>query len=575
MQKMWIRRTMRTVVIAVAAMAALLLPSAAAQASHKYPTGSPERPQPPVHGKRHTVRVCSPKHRARHHRRRHRCYASIQRAVRHAHAGDTVRIPHGTYRQSVLITGKRKRELRLIGDPKHPGKVRLLGNFKDRDGNAPQNGVEIDDADRVTLNGLTARDFAGNGFFAVNVNGYTMNHIVAARVGGYGLYAFNSIGGTMKNAEAYYNNDSGYYVGQTPEQSNPVRTFIKNVKGWGSTLGYSGTNSRYVTIQNSTFWDNGLGIVPNTLASERFPPDGHNVLINNRVFWNNFDYTRKHGNPFYGKAGQSTSAPFPIGSGIFVLAGQQNTITRNKIWGQNLVAMGLVFQIDFPTWLDASLGGDRKADCLTAQADIVEHKPISVDPAIKDVGDCEDDLDNARREAKRGASARRKIARRDRRMAAQLLKAANPVGNNFENNRLDFDAAGRQDLNGVDYFMFLNPSNLGGLGSTTPWVGSASGNCMGPGPHGAQANPAQRGSIGSVYAGDGSQYCAQPGQRNADPGSLGFAAGLLASDPTSAWQGADQRRTRSGIKGLRPNKPLVNCKVVGHGAYQHCKGFPK
>ena len=37
-------------------------------------------------------------------------------------------------------------------------------------------------------------------------------------------------------------------------------------------LGYSGTNSKYVDITDSDFYNNGVGVVPNTLDSEPFEP---------------------------------------------------------------------------------------------------------------------------------------------------------------------------------------------------------------------------------------------------------------------------------------------------------------
>ena len=37
-------------------------------------------------------------------------------------------------------------------------------------------------------------------------------------------------------------------------------------------LGYSGTNSAYMVIKNSNFYNNGIGLVPNTLDSEPFEP---------------------------------------------------------------------------------------------------------------------------------------------------------------------------------------------------------------------------------------------------------------------------------------------------------------
>ena len=81
-----------------------------------------------------------------------------------------------------------------------------------------QNGIFVNDADEVTVDGFMARGYKANGFFFTNVNGYTMNHLIARQTGVYGLYAFNSIGGSILNSEAYYVNDGAFYIGQTPPQ---------------------------------------------------------------------------------------------------------------------------------------------------------------------------------------------------------------------------------------------------------------------------------------------------------------------------------------------------------------------
>ena len=52
----------------------------------------------------------------------------------------------------------------------------------------------------------------------------------------------------MANSEAYYDNDAGFYIGQTPQQAKPIRSIVRNVDGWGNPIGFSGTNMRYVTI---------------------------------------------------------------------------------------------------------------------------------------------------------------------------------------------------------------------------------------------------------------------------------------------------------------------------------------
>ena len=153
-----------------------------------------------------------------------------------------------------------------------------------------QNGIFVNDADEVTVDGFMARGYKSNGFFFTNLNGYTMNHLIARQTGVYGLYAFNTIGGQMLNSEAYYVNDGAFYIGQTPPQAKPVRTIVRNVEGWGSPLGFSATNMRYVTITKSRFYNNAPGIVPNALDSEKYPPAEDNVIIDNDIFWNNFNF---------------------------------------------------------------------------------------------------------------------------------------------------------------------------------------------------------------------------------------------------------------------------------------------
>jgi hypothetical protein len=251
-------------------------------------------------------------------------YRTIQSAVNAAKPGDTIRIRNGTYRESVTVRGSGKRFVKLIGNVADPQKVVLEG------GGTRQNGVTINGADAVTLRGIKARRYKANGFFAVNVTGYAMDRLIAELPGTYGLYAFNSKGGSMTNSISYLAADGGYYIGQTPKQTRPLRTTIRNVVAWGNVAGYTGTNSRYVTITRSTFMNNGIGLVPNSLDSEKFPPQETNVFTDNEVFWNNFDVYAKSA-PF--KANRSDDFAYPPGIGFIVLSGRDNVIERNRIYG--------------------------------------------------------------------------------------------------------------------------------------------------------------------------------------------------------------------------------------------------
>ena len=203
-----------------------------------------------------------------------------------------------------------------------------------------QNGVFVNDADEVTVDGFMARDYKANGFFFTNVNGYTMNHLIARQTGVYGLYAFNSIGGEILNSEAYYVNDGAFYIGQTPPQTKPVQTIVRNVEGWGSPLGFSATNMRYVTITKSRFYNNAIGIVPNALDSEKFPPAEGNVIIDNDIFWNNFNFHQ--GKPPFPVRNEGIAALVPIGTGIILLGGRGNRIENNRIYGNFLTGVAAI-----------------------------------------------------------------------------------------------------------------------------------------------------------------------------------------------------------------------------------------
>jgi hypothetical protein len=171
------------------------------------------------------------------------------------------------------------------------------------------------------------------------VVGYTARDLIATRTGVYGVFAYNSKGGTMRDSEASQVSDAGFYIGQTPPQVKPVRTLVKNIDSWGSPLGWSGTNMRYVTITGSRFYNNAVGIVPSALDTERFPPAEDNVIAGNDIFWNNFDFHK--GAPF--KIRRTGSAMVaPVGTGVLLLAGRRTVVERNRIYGNWAVGVALI-----------------------------------------------------------------------------------------------------------------------------------------------------------------------------------------------------------------------------------------
>jgi hypothetical protein len=333
--------------VSLATIASMALVAPALAANYP-PPSDPGKVQSKPKGPFKTRLVCEK-------RQGHGCYPRIQDAIDAARPGDTVKVPHGVWKEGVRIKGAKKRYIKLIGDVKHPEKVILEG--KSLKGVAKANGVLINGANEVTVRGFQAQNYNGNGFFAVNVRGYHLNDLIAKSVGVYGLYAFNSIGGEMRRDVAAWNNDSGFYIGQTPKQTKPVRSIVSDVVAYGNVLGYSGTNSRYVTITKSKWFNNGTGIVPNALDSEKFPPPEENVITDNDIFWNNFDYYK--GAPFKLRKAATGDVPYPTGVGVLLFGGRHNVISNNRIYGNYTVGAGMLEQFLLKNAADGTLIGNQ------------------------------------------------------------------------------------------------------------------------------------------------------------------------------------------------------------------------
>lgn len=349
---------MRYIRIVIAVLAIGLVAPAVAGAESYPPAGSPGKVKPRAGGTK-VFTVCTPKQvaAAKRAKRTPKCSPTIQAAVDATLPGDTVRIPPGTYRQSVSILGHKHDGIKLVGSPANPRKTVL--NLKTLKAADRQNGVFINGADGVTVRGLYARNYLGNGFFALNVTGYTFKNLLAGYGGTYGIYAFNSKGGSISDSEAFYNNDSGFYIGQTPPQTKPLRSLVTNITSWGNVLGWSGTNMRYVTITKSSFYNNGLGIVPNALDSEKYAPPEDNVISHNVVFWNNFDYFR--GAPFTIHAG-SKGLTYPVGAGILLYGSRNTVISNNVVFGNFLLGIGIVDAIELRQSDAAAVKGNTVSD---------------------------------------------------------------------------------------------------------------------------------------------------------------------------------------------------------------------
>lgn len=269
-------------------------------------------------------------------------FRKIQSAVNASGRNDVVKVKPGKYVEGVLIQGHRHDGLTIRGTGKRPRAVILEGKGARVRGSLAQNGIDATRVHRLKVINLWARNYQANGiFFHEGCTDYLMKNLVVSFNRAYGLFAFNCKGGRMTRSVGYGHGDSAFYIGQTPPQADPNWTSLDHLKAYMNVLGYSGTNSRYVNIHDSDFFNNGIGIVPNTLDSEKFEPTENGVIQDNNIFWNNFNYflpaskveTVSHGLGTIGEPPNEVTLQFPTGVGI-ALSGAENWVVKdNRIFG--------------------------------------------------------------------------------------------------------------------------------------------------------------------------------------------------------------------------------------------------
>ena len=236
-------------------------------------------------------------------------FATIQKAVDAAQPGDTVLIAPGRYKEAVLV---RTPHITIRGLDRN--KVVIDGEFK------RANGILVQKANDVTIENLTACCNTSNGILWNDVTGYTGHYLTAYNNGDYGIFAFGSSGpGLWDHSYGSGQPDSGFYIGEC----NPCNAVVTDVLSERNALGWSGTNASGVTIKNSEFRLNALGIVPNSLNSEDLPPAAGGEIINNNV----------HDNGKVNVPGTATFGQF-YGGGI-VLVGTDGTLVKNNVVKDN------------------------------------------------------------------------------------------------------------------------------------------------------------------------------------------------------------------------------------------------
>ena len=247
---------------------------------------------------------------------------TIQDAVDAAKPGAMVLVAPGVYHEGVTVTPAH-RNIVIRGESRS-GTI-LDGQFSDAPG--LENGIKVL-ADGVAVENMTARNYTVNGFFWTGVDGYRGSYLSAIRNGDYGIYAFDSVNGQFDHSYGAGSPDAGFYIGQCTKCNALI---VDSEAEWNG-VGYSGTNAGgNLVIARSSWHDNRAGIVPNSGTGEADPPQRAATIVGNTVFHNNNEQSAASG-----------LALLADGDGIVVYGGQDNLVTRNRVFDQKVAGIAVV-----------------------------------------------------------------------------------------------------------------------------------------------------------------------------------------------------------------------------------------
>jgi hypothetical protein len=342
----------------------------------------------------------------------HGPFKTIQAAVDAAKPGDWILVGPGDYKTSSIRAPKGHSDVpagilmttphvylrgmnrnKVIVDGTKPGSAVCSRkasdqNFGPTNSNGPQglNGIMVWKANDVWVQNLTACNFlshndsngneiwwnggdegkiGGHGFLGTYLNAtstFFQGNETAAK---YGIFSSNWNGGTWDRTYTSNFSDSGYYIGACIQQCNQVMT---RAHAQYSVLGYSGSNSGgSVIIKNSEFDHNRDGFDTNSQNGDNPPPQNGACPKGKKppvagavgcwVFMDNYVHDNNNANvPAIG-----TAAEGPVGTGVSVSGGRNDTIIHNRF--VNNGAWGVIF-IAFPDSGPPCTGGTMNSPLL-------------------------------------------------------------------------------------------------------------------------------------------------------------------------------------------------------------------
>lgn len=258
---------------------------------------------------------------------------SIQAAVDRARPGDTIEVMPGVYKEEVKIDLDNI-TLRGVKHEAAPADTKdgVLRPVLDGE-NKLSDGV-LATGSNFLIENFDVQNYIANGVVTQHARNVTFRDLKLANTGLYGVYPVSCTGVRIERCVATGISDAALYVGQSRD------IVVKDCEAYGNVTGIEIENSVNAVVENNNVHDNTGGILVFILPNNPSKV-GHNCIVrNNRVINNNL---ANFANP------NSIVANVPPGTGVMVMAADNNEVTGNEIRGNDCYGVAVFgLEVAFP-----------------------------------------------------------------------------------------------------------------------------------------------------------------------------------------------------------------------------------
>ncbi len=251
----------------------------------------------------------------------------IQAAVDRARPGDVIEVMPGLYKEEVKIDldNITLRGVSATATPVPGGVARPVLDGADK----LSDGVLVTGSNFVIEN-FDLRHYVANGVVAQHARNVNFRDLAIDSTGLYGIYPVSCTGVRIERCVATGIADAALYVGQSRD------IIVRDSEAHDNVTGIEIENSVNAIVENNNVHDNTGGILVFILPNNPSKV-GHNCIVrNNRVINNNHV---NFANP------NSIVANVPPGTGVMVMAADNNEVTGNEIRGNDCYGVA-VFSLE-------------------------------------------------------------------------------------------------------------------------------------------------------------------------------------------------------------------------------------